>query len=225
MSGWRRDHGRVTSSRADDRGDAATLRLADSDARWAAGVLTRAFRDDPVMRYLDGGDDRISAAAWRRFHRASVKYGLRYGLVDALATRDAVSVWLSPGNTDYSIWRMTRSGWILGALGLGPRAVWRFLRAYEPVEEAKKKAIGGRHWYLMYLAVEPSQQGTGRGRRLLDAGLRRVDADGLPCVLDTYNERNLAFYERSGFVVAAEGTIPGGPRFWTLRRNGQATAR
>ncbi|HEY6546941.1 MAG TPA: GNAT family N-acetyltransferase, partial [Vicinamibacteria bacterium] len=51
-------------------------------------------------------------------------------------------------------------------------------------------------------------------------------ADGLPASLETLNERNLSFYRRHGFEVAAEGQVPeGGPPYWVLRREPRARGR
>ena len=67
------------------------------------------------------------------------------------------------------------------------------------------------HWYLALLGVDPARQGLGMGSRLLEAGLRTVDAGHLPAYLETPNPHSVAFYERFGFVVsgrAQAGTCP-----------------
>lgn len=67
------------------------------------------------------------------------------------------------------------------------------------------------HWYLALLGVDPSRQGLGLGSRLLEAGLRMVDADHQPAYLETPNPNSVAFYERFGFVVSGRvqaGTCP-----------------
>jgi GNAT superfamily N-acetyltransferase len=79
------------------------------------------------------------------------------------------------------------------------------------------------HWYLMALGVEPSKQRKGLGTRLIEPILACADSSGLPCYLETFNERNLAFYGRQGFRIAAAGNLPGGPDFWAMIRAPQSS--
>jgi GNAT superfamily N-acetyltransferase len=76
--------------------------------------------------------------------------------------------------------------------------------------------------YLWILGVDPPFQGRGRGAATIGIGLRRVDAAGRPAYLETYRERNLAFYGRHGFEVVSEEHPPVGPGFWALRREARS---
>jgi GNAT superfamily N-acetyltransferase len=57
------------------------------------------------------------------------------------------------------------------------------------------------HWYLPWLAVDPSRQRAGLGSRLLARSLARVDGDHLPAYLETLNPRTIPLYGRHGFDV------------------------
>ena len=48
--------------------------------------------------------------------------------------------------------------------------------------------------------------------------LWRIDEDALPAFLDMSAPDNLGYYERSGFLVTAELTLPNGFPFWGMRR-------
>ena len=49
--------------------------------------------------------------------------------------------------------------------------------------------------------------------------LERADSSGLPCYLETFNDKNLSFYKDEGFRIAAAGNIPhGGLDFWAMIR-------
>jgi ribosomal protein S18 acetylase RimI-like enzyme len=86
-------------------------------------------------------------------------------------------------------------------------------------EAAHKEAAPGPHWYLVVIAVEPEHHGQGIGSALIQHGLKRVDADGLPCYLETSNERNVPLYERYGFKIAHTDLLPdNGPRYWGMLR-------
>ena len=46
---------------------------------------------------------------------------------------------------------------------------------------------------------------------LLEPGLARADAEGLPCYLESSNPLNVGLYERHGFEVTREHHLPDGP--------------
>ncbi len=54
---------------------------------------------------------------------------------------------------------------------------------------------------LDFFGVLPAAQGAGIGQRLIEHGHRRADAAGLPCYLETFTERNVAYYGRRGWDV------------------------
>ncbi|CAA9556300.1 MAG: hypothetical protein AVDCRST_MAG49-2955 [uncultured Thermomicrobiales bacterium] len=180
-------------------------------------LLGRAFQDDPMMRYLvpDGARRRRVLPA---FFAGLAGYGLRYGRVDATADLAGVAVWLAPGNTAASPVRMLRSGMMTGCVRLGADGMRRLLRLTGPMESTHHRVMTAPHWYLWLLAVEPERAGQGIGGALLGAGLDRADVAGVPCYLETHNERNLRFYRRQGFEVVDETDVPGAIRFWALRR-------
>ena len=74
------------------------------------------------------------------------------------------------------------------------------------------------HLYLSVLGVDPPRQGQGVGSRLIAPGLELCDREGVPAYLETARERNVVFYERHGFRVTHELTLPRGPRLWLLWR-------
>lgn len=185
----------------------------------AAQVLARAFRNDPIARYLFPNDSRRAhLLPW--YLGSAVHYCANYGEVYATEALDGVAAWLPPGKTKVSnYWHMLRSGMLLAPLKVGPAAFSRLmaLRAY--TEAAHGRWAPGRHWYLFVLGVEPSSQGQGIGGVLMEPVLARADAQRLPCYLETQYERNLPFYKRYGFEVAEEGSVPnGGPRIWAMIR-------
>jgi GNAT superfamily N-acetyltransferase len=73
-------------------------------------------------------------------------------------------------------------------------------------------------WFLDIVAVDATARGGGLGRRLIEHGLARADADGLPAFLETSRPDNVALYERFGFRLVDELGAPGnGPAIWFLR--------
>ena len=65
------------------------------------------------------------------------------------------------------------------------------------------------HWYLGVLATDPTQAGRRWGRAVMEHGLARAAAEGLPAYLETATESNVDLYRRSGWEVV--GTQVVGP--------------
>ena len=75
------------------------------------------------------------------------------------------------------------------------------------------------HWYLAVLGVDPSMQGRGLGRALLEPVLDRCDEQFEPAYLETQKPDNLPFYERFGFRVVGEVSVAGSPTMWRMWRD------
>jgi ribosomal protein S18 acetylase RimI-like enzyme len=98
-------------------------------------------------------------------------------------------------------------------------ATGSFLAYGRAVEQMRADVAAGAHWYLAGIGVEPAVQRRGIGSALLRPGIEAAAASGLPTVLLTNNEANLAFYESQGFVVVRQGRTPeDGPKAWAMVR-------
>lgn len=198
----------------------SALPLPASRLREAAAVLTRAFMDDPLyVHLLPSREER--ARRLPLLWRGLVRYSLRYGMVDAAPGMAGVACWLRPGCEDVTAGRVLRTGLAFpGALLRLPATARRaLLEMARELDRLRREILGGPAWYLWALGVEPPLQGRGIGGALLARGLARADRDGLPCYLETMNERDLGFYERYGFEVVHAGSLPrSGVPFWALVR-------
>jgi ribosomal protein S18 acetylase RimI-like enzyme len=179
-------------------------------------VLARAFDDDPVPRWMFRGEQRR-----RRGLHAFFRIQLRHTYIDqgevwTTLDRSGAAMWAPPART--------RAGWrdvahlvpmVPYLVGLG-RDVGVAARMLAAVDSARPRQ---RHWYLATLGTDPDRQGTGVGTALLQAGLVRVDAEGLPAYLESSKESNIGFYARHGFEVTGAVDLPGGgPRMWPMWR-------
>ncbi len=86
-----------------------------------------------------------------------------------------------------------------------------------------EKLIGAHHprephWYLQTLSVRPSAQLQGVGSALIAPGLERADSDGLSAHLETQRFSNVPFYERFGFELTGEISLPDSPSVWLMSR-------
>jgi GNAT superfamily N-acetyltransferase len=84
-------------------------------------------------------------------------------------------------------------------------------------------AVAESAWYLSIVGVAPSAQGRGIGTRLIEPTLAEADDAGVECYLETFDRRNLNFYQRLGFSAVGSHAEPvTGATYTILRRNPQA---
>lgn len=181
-------------------------------------TLERAFSTDPMFTWIFP-DPIQRSQSLRRFNRVPLEYGLRYGHVTQSSSGIAVAIWIPPGRT-MTVGGLVRSGMLTVPfrIGFGPFA--KFMGANEIMERLHKKYVPEPHWYLVMVAVDPEFQSRGLGTALVKEGLARADRANCPCYLETSEERNLAFYQRLGFVVVEAAALGDrGPTGWAMRRD------
>lgn len=188
----------------------------------AAATLARAFAADPMFRWIFP-DAASRPAALRRLMRVPLEFGVRWGRVTTSHDGKALSIWSPPGSA-LTVPRMVRAG-MLGVpftVGFGPFAT--FMRANDVMDKIHKARMPEPHWYLLVIGVDPEMQGRGAGSALVAEGLAEADRLGHLCYLETSERRNIAFYERHGFVVLEEASLgAGGPPAWAMRRDARPT--
>jgi ribosomal protein S18 acetylase RimI-like enzyme len=185
----------------------AVTRLTPADANRAACVVQLAFEDYAYMRYIaPDSRQRARLSAW--FAGCSARYGLHYGEVYSNAEVNGVAVWLTPGDTELTPWRLLRCGFFAAPFAAGLAGIRRFISTSLHMEREHARFAPGPHWYLFALAVEPAQQGRGIGGALLQPALAEADAAGTPCYLETHTEHNTRFYRRHGFEVMSQKVLP-----------------
>ncbi|MFD2077612.1 GNAT family N-acetyltransferase [Actinopolymorpha cephalotaxi] len=167
------------------------------------GSLVAAFSGDPVLRYLFPDEDTYPTYAGaffgdlfdRRVHSrtiwtiggASVAMwqppSIGTGPADPLGTAGDESGDQAGDNLEARL----------------PADVWARVRTYD---EAVHVALPTTpFWYLGVLGTHPDSAGRGFGHAVMNAGLRRAAADGLPAVLETSNPANVEMYRRAGWQV------------------------
>ncbi|MCV0402887.1 MAG: GNAT family N-acetyltransferase [Chloroflexi bacterium] len=173
-----------------------------------AEVLARAFVHDPFFGFL-AGDAPERGQRMREGWRGILRHGSA-GMRETYTTEDhaGVAIWLPPGDRGPSV---------IGSLRMLPAmarlAGWRRLRmvaaTMAALEERHRHHAPDDHFYLSALGVEPERQGEGVGTALMQPVLERCDHDGTPAYLETATGRNVLLYERVGFDVVEELTLPG----------------
>lgn len=195
------------------------VRLPYSQVEHGASLLANVFQKDPMMRFLVADSTRMLDRPLP-FYRANIRMGFLYGEVHMLPSLDGIAIWVKPGKTDFTFGQFLRSGLLTATFSMGLTSLKRLMGSATFFEEMKKRAISRPHWLLLFLGVDPEQQGRGLGGKLIQPMLDRADGEGVPCFLDSTNQRNLTFYQRHGFRIAAQGKVPnGGPETWAMVRD------
>jgi GNAT superfamily N-acetyltransferase len=181
-------------------------------------VLSRAFDDDPLPRFVSPSAARRPAVI-RSFLVPIARDAIAFGHASAAVADGAVhgiAAWLPPGAYPPGMARQLRQ--LPGLVRIAALVPRRMPFVLDALAQLQQRHCEGEHWYLALLAVDPSRQGQGVGRTLLEPGLARADAGGLPCFLETTKRDNVAWYGNVGFDVVDELHVRDGPPIWTMAR-------
>ena len=191
-------------------------RMTDAELDRAAQALTNAFMEDPLQKYTFPYEADRKTKSPAHF-AAALRYGLMFGEVFTDEKGAGASIWLKPGGTDFSDERTRAAGFSELPDKMGADPFERFFSALGFAEEFHKKDAPEPHWYTMVVGVDPSFQGQGFGRALLDPVLNRAKNDKFPVYLETAQPKNVTFYEKLGFDVVRELVEPtSGLKMWTF---------
>ncbi len=182
-----------------------------------AGMLSRAFYDDPFYIWIMPNDEkRLSQLHW--WMKIMLRYTFKFGRIHYTEDRMAVAMWLGPDNPMVNDFRMFSMGLILYPFKIGFR---NFMRAVDITAQWNRehKKMNKRHYYLMVIAVEPEFQGKGIGSRLMQVGLDKADKDGLECFLETVTPEDVQFYKKHNFEIMVNNGFGNNNQFWLMTRD------
>jgi GNAT superfamily N-acetyltransferase len=182
----------------------------DRDAMIAS--LCAAFADDPGLSWIwPDRADRLQRLP--HFFKPIISGTMANGIALRSTDSAAVSLWRQPGRINpgrieilyglLSMMKALRTGRERAAL------MGATLKAHQPRNYA--------WWYLQFIGVRPSAQGTGLGGTAVRDGLKLARAAGMPIYVEVMNPDNLAYYQHVGFSVVKEFDIPeAGPHVWAM---------
>ncbi|MEW2526010.1 GNAT family N-acetyltransferase [Streptomyces sp. NPDC047071] len=177
-----------------------------------SATLTRAFATDPMMRWLFPDDSTREERLEQYFATLYTRHYGPNGLCEQ--TGPAASFWLPPqdeggGEPDEGLF--DELGAILGEYAVRLKASYEAISRHTPAEP---------HYYLAVVGADPAARGRGQGSALLRSGLARADAEGMPAYLESSKAGNVPFYERFGFTVRQELSLPlDAPPVWLMWRD------
>jgi GNAT superfamily N-acetyltransferase len=191
------------------------VRPADAaDLPAVTAVLSRAFYDDRIFRWIVPDDEQRAASVPAVFALFTEAFAPHDAVFTAAGGRGA-ALWLPPGRQLVAEEQAAAFGErILDLSGTSEdacrmQAVLELLEANHPHEPC---------WFLNFLGVDPSLQGRGVGSTLLRVVLDRADREGAPAYLDATSPENRRLYERHGFVVTRELSVDGCPPLYGMWR-------
>lgn len=192
-----------------------TIRQAKTaDIPALARTASRAFVDDPVMRWLIPDDVEYDTEWLPLFGNICH----RWHATDSLwCTDDGVAMagWVPPGRPQVDLG--PDDGIITYA-----HPDWRGARFAALAAQMSANTPPEPHWYLNMLATHPDWQRRGLGGALMGTVFHIAQDAGVPCYLETETLENVAYYRHHGFEVRSEWDVAtsdsDGPHMWGMLR-------
>jgi GNAT superfamily N-acetyltransferase len=190
--------------------------MRPDEAPTVAGMLALALADDPFIRWI-AGTSHERATTWML---AGLAMAERRGLVLVNETLDGAALLMPPGSMPLPVRENLA---LLPALAraVGVRRVVGVLRALGALDAAHPKEP---HWTGLVLGVHPRAQGTGIGRRVIEAALDAIGDDA--AYLEVCDGGPTALYARFGFRPHERVTAGhGAPVMATMWRGARPPSR
>lgn len=177
----------------------------------ASSSAVAALEDDPFYRSICApyySDTVRRRAVLAKYFDYSIQEGRELGRCIHLADEArGVAVWLLPQSPELESQAAERKRTFLRA-ALSAKGCANYYRIIEFMSAKSASLVDEAAWYLSIVAVAPAVQGQGLGRKLLEPTIAEADRAGVTCYLETFSQRNLSFYQRLGFAIAAQFTEP-----------------
>lgn len=191
---------------------------ARSDVDALCRVLGRAFFDDPVMAWMLPDPQARRRKLHKLFAGLTRHHHLARGGVEIAGAESgiaAAALWDPPDQ-----WRHTPAEELRAAPSMLLTFGKAVRRGMQVSELMKRSHPDEPHWYLAVIGSDPRVRGDGFGHALMRSRLNRCDAEFAPAYLESSNPDNIGYYQRFGFEVTGEITLPdGGPVMYPMWRD------
>jgi ribosomal protein S18 acetylase RimI-like enzyme len=184
-------------------------KLQKKDLPNACEVMADAFQHDPIWNAIFEGIPNMQSKL-NAFYETPLRHCLKYGKVYATSEKlEGVAGWVPGALADMTVWRLLRSGAFRSGMKMGFKLAKRMQPALEPIEHDRKENMKGTSFiYLQIIGVATAYQGQGFGGKLLRAVIQKSELAQLPIYLETETERNVKMYQRFGFNLIKEISLP-----------------
>lgn len=191
--------------------------LKESQAEILAGVLSRAFHEEPYFTYMVP-DEAERRSVLPRLLASVIEVSRPIGESYTTPNVEGGAVWIRP---EHSLMfpRLLETRLRSMNLGLTAFAAERCLILNERLGQVRRQLARKPHWYLVALGLDPLNEKRAIRNALLEPVLSRADSEGSYCYLETLQHQSLRFYEEHGFRIEGCGQISEtGPAFWAMIR-------
>jgi len=192
-----------------DPSEVFVKRAGADDTALVGEILGDAFSGDPVARWITPNPE-YPRWCW------PVAVSLFWPYYEVYVTENSLgaAMWVPPGakpNIKLSL-AMLWGSW--RCFGIG--SILRLFRLMSMMEKHHPK---DNHYYLFAIGVRSASKGQGIGSALLESVLQKCDCENVGVYLENSNPQNLPFYQRHGFEVRNEISLPhNGPPFFLMYR-------
>ncbi|MET3700129.1 acetyltransferase (GNAT) family protein [Bacillus oleivorans] len=194
------------------------IKLTDLDSDHLAKVMSRAFQHQPNFTYIFPNDENRFGLL-KFFYSFVLQIGLQFGKVYTTETQDGAAIWIS-SEKKMAFSGLIKAGMLKMPFIFGWRSFRKSMMLNSELEKTRKQVMPKCHWYLMALGVDTIHQGKGLGSALIIPGISLAEKENLPCYLETFTEKNLAFYKKHDFrIIDKKQVSKDGPHYWVMVRD------
>jgi len=182
-------------------------KLDPSQLEAASNALMMGFSSDPFQRWLMP-DPTIYYKNFKKWTDNACKQSFLAEGVYGDENNYGTAVWFPPGyDIDFTNISETFKD-------IPKDRIEEAFKIFEEIGESRVHDA----WYLEYLAVDPSKQGSGLGSLILKESLKVIDELGEAAYLESSNPKNMSLYERFGFRFLKKIQVGSSPQLNTMFR-------
>lgn len=187
-----------------------------------AELFSRSFYLDPLFKHFFPDDNTRGRLSFFTF-RFIVAHAFKNGSIESVSSSlEGAAVWLPSSSINRGLIDQIRFGAINMYMKQGGDTINRQVKASEYMKSLHSSLLPSPHLYLSTIGIDEAHQKKGLASHLIQPMLDQADRAQLPCYLDTHNENNVALYQRFGFRVACQSTIPNSNvQHWPMIRDHQ----
>ena len=193
------------------------FRIRTSQTKLLERVLAKAFYNDPRATYILPDARRRRAAVSWFFASVAIPASRHCGQAYTTVNIDGGALWIRFGN-EFTIMRAVWAPMASLLFDLDRSSIARWVNVIGYLELARRSLTDKPYWHLFTLGTNPSENETEIRARLIEPVLAEADLKRRFCYVETFQEKDLLFYQQQGFEIAGAGQIPKGPSFWVLIR-------
>ncbi len=184
------------------------IRLSKEHIKPASKVLSRAFHNDPIIRW-QFPDVNLRFAKLHHFWEFNLRIGIKYDEIYGTSNDlEGIAIWRAPKNVNYPYLQYLKKGGLKLPFQFGIKIAKRitFIKAVN--DSMRNIYMKVPYCYFGLIGVDPKLRGQGFASKLIKPMLTHIDNQNLPIYLETTLERNLPFFEYFGFERLEEIIIP-----------------